>query len=176
MIKATLAGIFTFGMTSAALAQNATPPAAPPARPNCSAPNHRELDYWVGAWNVFDTAQGFQVATSRVERIMDGCSIRESYEAPNAPGGAYSGTSYSSFDRKDGKWHQMYVDVNGNVGLYVGALQGNEIVLEAPGRGGSLQRMTYRPLPDGSVQQIGLVSTDGGKSWAAGYDYTYRKQ
>jgi hypothetical protein len=153
-------------------------PAAPAAasRPNCSAAQYRQLDFWVGDWEVFDTAQGYQIATSKVERILGGCSIKESYDSPRAPGGPYSGTSYSGFDRKDGEWHQMYVDVNGNVTFYAGGLEGPSMVLTAAPPGGALQRMTYRPLGDGGVQQIGLLSTDGGRTWKPGYDYTYRKK
>lgn len=102
------------------------------------------------------------------------CGIRESYDAPKAPGSACSGTSYSAFDRKDGKWHQMYVDVNGNVTWFTGAMDGHDMVLFAPTQGGRQQRMTFRAAADGLVQQIGVTSTDVGKSWTQSYDYTYR--
>ena len=159
----------------AVVASAADAQTAPPAKP-CTAAEHRQLDFWAGEWNVFDTAKGYQVGTSRIEPVMGGCAIKESYDAPAAPGGAYSGTSYSGFDGKDGKWHQLYVDVNGNVTFYTGGLKGADMVLEAAGRSGSLQRMTYRPLKDGAVEQVGLVSTDQGKSWQPGYDYTYRRK
>lgn len=163
-------------MAAAALAQTAAVPAPPPPRPDCSAAPYRQLDFWAGDWQVFDTARGSRVGTSRIEPILNGCAIKESFDAPAAPGGAYAGTSYSGYDRKDGKWHQLYVDVNGSVSWYGGSLQGADLVMEAAARGGALQRMTYRPHPDGSVQQIGVLSTDGGKSWAPGYDYTYRRR
>jgi hypothetical protein len=35
--------------------------------------------------------------------------------------------------------------------------------------------MTYHPLAGGAVEQIGVNSPDGGKTWAPGYDYIYRK-
>jgi hypothetical protein len=158
----------------AVAAAGQTPAATSPAP--CSADEYRQLDFWVGEWNVFDTAKGGQVGTSRIEPVMSGCSIRESYEAPEAPGGAYSGTSYSSFDRNDGKWHQFYVDVNGNATWFTGGLAGRDMVLFANGKGGALQRMSYRPHDDGSVQQIGVTSSDSGKTWQPGYDYTYRRK
>lgn len=158
------------GCAAQRVAQSATPAPAP----NCSAAEFRQLDFWEGEWTVFDTAAGYQVGSSRIERLMLGCGIRESYEAPKAPGGSYSGTSYSAFDRKDGQWHQMYIDINGNVSWFTGGLVGRDMVLLAPTRGGGQQRMTYRPGTDGSVQQIGELSTDEGKSWKPSYDYTYR--
>ncbi len=163
-------------MASLLLATAEAGPAAPAPAALCAGPEFRQLDFWVGRWNVFDTAKGDAVGTSRIERIMNGCSIRESFDAPRAPGGPYSGTSYSGYDRKDGRWRQMYVDVNGNVSLFTGGLEGPDMVMVAPARGGALQRMTYRLHADGSVQQIGVISRDGGKSWSPGYDYTYRRE
>lgn len=160
---------------AAAAATQATT-ASPAQPPLCSAAQYRQFDFWIGAWDVFDTASGARVGSSRIEPAVNTCAISERYEAPQAPGGAYSGASYSGYDRKDGKWHQLYVDVNGNVSWFTGGPEGGDLVLVAPGRGGTLQRMTYRPHPDGSVQQIGTVSADGGRSWSPGYDYTYRRK
>jgi hypothetical protein len=161
-------------------AQSAAAPGQRPAKQAlansvCGNAEHRQLDFWLGQWRVYDTAKGTRVGSSHIEPIMRGCAIKESYEAPQAPGGAYSGTSYSGFDRKDGKWHQLYVDVNGNVTWYTGGVQGGDMVLVATVRGGALQRMTYRPLKGGSVEQVGVISTDGGKTWQPGYDLTYRR-
>jgi len=165
-------------MIAAALAQAgpASTPAHGPQPPPCAGAQYRQLDFWVGAWNVFDTRAGTPVGTSRIERVMNGCAISERYEAPEAPGGTYAGASYSGYDRKDGKWHQLYVDVNGNVSWYSGGLDGSDLVMVAPAPGGRLARMVYRPHGDGSVQQIGTVSADGGSTWSPGYDYTYRRR
>jgi hypothetical protein len=152
--------------------------AAPPARPDCTAIQHHQLDFWIGQWNVYDPVHygDAVIATSRIEPVANGCAIQERFESPSAPGGAYAGTSYSSFDRKDGHWHQMYVDTNGNVNWYSGDFADGAMTLVAPGRQGSLQRMSYRARADGSVEQIGMVSTDGGRSWQPGYDLIYRRR
>ena len=180
MTRTILGALIAAAAASSAGAGAAAPtPAAPPgptaARPDCTPANYRQLDFWVGSWNVFNTADNVPYGTSRIERIMNGCAIKETYDAPNAPLGHYTGTSYSGYDRKDGHWHQMYVDTNGAVTWYGGGLEGSDMALTAAGRGGSLQHMVYRPQPDGSVRQIGTVSTDQGATWKAGYDYTYRR-
>ena len=156
--------------SSAAIAQ------AGPQPPDCSPSEHRQLDFIVGEWDVFNTADNVQYATSRFEKVMNGCGVRENYDSPKAPGGSYYGTSYSAYDRKDGKWHQMYVDTNGDVAWYTGLLSGNEMVLTAPGVGTKVRKMIYRPDANGAFRQIGSVSPDGGKSWNPGYDYTYRRR
>ena len=163
------------GAALATLTATSTSSAPPASSAPCSGEAHHQLDFWIGAWKVFDTAKGYQAGTSQIEPMMNGCGIKESYDAPEAPGGPYSGTSYSGFDRKDQKWHQMYVDVNGNVTWYTGERSGPDMVLRAVAAGGAVQRMTYHPLPGGAVEQIGVVSTDGGKSWQLGYDLTYRR-
>lgn len=156
---------------SSAAAQTA---AGPP--PNCDDAAYRQLDFWIGDWTVFNTADGVEYATSRIERFPGNCAIRETYHSPKAPGGAYIGTSYSSIDFRDDRWHQMYVDNRGGFTWYTGGMEGADMVLIAPARGGATQKMVYSPQADGSVKQIGTVSTDGGKTWAAGYDYTYRRR
>ncbi len=160
-------------LASAASAQTA--PAPPPRPIDCKAAEHRQLDFWVGEWRVFRTADQIEIASSRIEKILGGCAIKESYDSPGAPGGPYAGTSYSAWDFKDRRWRQMYVDTRSSVTLYTGGLDGADMVMTAPGAAG-LQRMAYRPQPDGSVRQIGEVSTDEGKTWKPGYDYTYRRR
>jgi hypothetical protein len=167
--------IFFLAMALAAVSQTATQQAAL-LRGNCLAAEHHQLDFWIGTWKVFQKSDSAtQIATSHIESVMNGCGIRESYKSPNAPGGEYDGTSYSAFNRNDGKWHQFYVDVNGNASWYTGAMEGTDMVLTAPAKAGSLNKMTYHPLAGGVVEQIGMNSTDGGKTWAPGYDYIYRK-
>jgi hypothetical protein len=159
---------------AAVSAQAQTAPAAPPQRPDCKAAEHHQLDYWVGEWRVFQGET--EIAASSIQSVANGCGVSENYTSPGAPGGPYQGLSYSAFNRIDGKWHQFYVDVNGNATWFTGGLEGAAIVLYAPGANGAQQRMTYRPNPDGSVNQIGVFSTDGGQTWQPGYDYQYRRK
>lgn len=173
MQRLAFATFLSLALIGSARAQ--TPPAAPPARPDCKAAEHHQLDFWVGEWRVF-RADGVEIATSSIASVANGCGVSENYNAPLAPGGPYQGLSYSAFDRKDGKWHQFYVDVGGAAAWFTGGLEGSNMVLYAPGANGSRQRMTYRPNADGSVSQVGAVSQDGGQTWTPTYDYTYRRR
>jgi hypothetical protein len=163
-------------VSSAALAQATPPPAGAPAAPPCSAAEKHQLDFWIGEWRVFQQQDGVEVGSSTIAAIENGCGVSEHYSAPRAPGGAYDGVSYSAYDARDGKWHQFYVDTNGNATWYTGGMEGGSMVLYAAARNGAQQRMTYRPNPDGSVNQTGVISTDGGKTWQPGYDYNYRRR
>ncbi len=165
-------------MPSLAIIFAAAAAAATPASTTapCAAAEYHQLDFWAGDWNVFQKSDGTQVGTSHIARVMNGCGISEHFNAPGAPGGAYEGVSTSGYDRSDEKWHQMYVDTNGNVTWYSGELDGSDMVMEAPGTNNTLRKMVYHPLPDGSVEQIGTASIDYGRHYKPGYDYIYRKK
>jgi hypothetical protein len=173
------AALATLALSSAAAAQTApqTTPAAPPPRPNCSPAEHRQLDFWIGEWRVFQKSDGVEVGSSTVTALANGCGVSEHYSSPGAPGGPYEGFSYSAYDTRDGKWHQFYVDVNGSAAWFTGALENGSLALYAAGaQPGAQQRMSYTLNTDGTVEQVGVVSTDGGKSWKPGYDYVYRRR
>lgn len=44
-----------------------------------------------------------------------------------------------------------------------------------PGHARQMTRMTYTPLADGSVEQLGATSDDGGRSWQPSFDFLYRR-
>lgn len=165
--------------SGAAIAAARTPASAAvsgdAAKP-CSGPEYRQLDFWVGEWKVSEASDDSPVGSSKIEIVMDSCGIKESFDAPQKGAADYIGASYSSYDRKDGKWHQMYIDNTGSVGLYTGGLDGADMVMTCPAKGGATQKMIYRRQADGSVRQIGTLSADGGKTWQAGYDYVYRRK
>jgi hypothetical protein len=175
MRNATLLVISLSVAAGFASAQASAPAAVQPATP-CEEPERRQLDFWIGKWDVYNTADGVRYASSLVESIVGGCAISEFYDSPKAPSGPYVGKSYSSFDPKDGHWHQFYVDVNGNATWYTGSLtEVGALTMTAKGPK-AMQEMSYVPQPDGSVRQIGRFSTDDGQTWQTGYDYTYRRR
>jgi len=159
-----------------AISTNASAQASTTAAKPCGAPEYRQLDFWVGEWRVFQASDNSPVGSSKIEIVMEQCGIKESFDAPQAGAADYVGTSYSSYDRKDGKWHQMYIDNSGSVGLYTGGPDANDMTFTCPAKAGATQKMIYRRQADGSVRQIGTLSTDGGKTWQAGYDYVYRRK
>ncbi len=152
--------------------------AAPPPAVDCQDEAHRAIGYWVGDWNVVDTASSTPVASSRIEWAVDGCAIRETYEQKVGPNGKpvrYSGTSHTAYDAASGQWKQFYVDTTGRTAMLDGALQDKRLVLNGQARGRQT-RMIVEALPDGNVRQRGEASSDGGKHWAPTFDFTYRRK
>jgi hypothetical protein len=150
------------------------PPATPPPVQDCRAPEHREFDFWLGAWDV--TNNGKAAGTNRIEGDLSGCVLVEQWKS--ASGGR--GTSLNFFDRRKKSWHQTWIDAQGNALELDGALVGKSMILKsAPQRDASgktaIQRITWTPNADGSVRQHWESSNDGGKTWTTAFDGRYVK-
>ena len=140
------------------------------ANPCRSRPEFRQFDFWIGEWAPQNT-QGVTVGTSSVQLILGDCIIFENWNTPVS-----SGKSFNLFDTRDNKWHQTWVDAQGNMIHYVGGIQDGKMVLvsETVANGKkSLAKMTFSKLPDGSVRQFGEASADDGKTWTPSFDFTY---
>jgi len=157
-------------LPSATLAQ--TPAAAPPI---CDTPQSHQFDFWVGKWEV--TAAGHpevKVADSLIEKLYSGCAIRENWMPLKGPGGG----SLSAYIPEKNGWRQIwvapgdFVDFNGGWNGTTMIIQG---VWPVPNHPTQLSRMTYTPNSDGSVEQKGETSDDGGATWQPGFDFIYRR-
>ena len=92
-------------------------------------------------------------------------------------GGA--GGSLNAYDPIKKHWRQFWIDSDGSSALFTGGWNGKAMVIEGvwpqPGHPDQITRITYTPLPDGSVEQAGESSDDGGKTWKKSFDLLYRK-
>ena len=159
---------------SASCAASAQAPQNPP--PACASAQHRQFDFWVGRWDVYPTGKDKLVAHSLIERLYDGCVIRENW----MPLKGTEGGSLNTYDPEDKHWHQIWMDAaNGRV-AFDGDLQDAKMVLTGNWRGAvtpgqdGLVRMTYSKVEAGAVRQFGEISTDKGKSWKPFFDFTYK--
>lgn len=147
-----------------------------PARPDCSAPEYRQFDFWVGDWDVTNPA-GKQVGTSHITRILKECVIHEDW----TDAGGNKGESYNIWSRSDRNWHQSWVSDAGVLLLLTGGLQEGSMVLEGDSKQGSASvknRITWSVIgkdPD-RVRQHWTQSTDGGSTWTTAFDGTYTRR
>ena len=169
-------------LPSAAAAQT---PVAPP----CSAPEYRQLDFWVGEWDLeFDQAPGQPVgrATNTITREEFGaCVIVERFVQPGgaAGGGDYIGTSYSMWDAQTRQWRQMWVDNGGSVFVLTGGpVTGEDHVFQfttTEPRGGqtpTIRRMIWQDVTaDSLVWRWQSRQADGSWSDLWVLNYTRRK-
>jgi hypothetical protein len=65
---------------SALIVFTAKPPFAQSGSP-CTSPEYRQFDFWVGDWDAIENESGKNIARVPVDRILDGCVLRERYGA-----------------------------------------------------------------------------------------------
>jgi hypothetical protein len=151
------------------LAQTASPPPPPPG---CTAAENHQFDFWLGHWFVVGKA-GKVAGDSRIEAILDGCGVRETWTGASGS----NGTSLNLYNRSNGHWEQYWIDNAGNRLLLRGGLRDGAMVMESVEADGgpSTQRVTWTPNADGTVRQHWEASTDGGKTWATQFDGMYSR-
>jgi hypothetical protein len=170
-----LAGVLalTVGDVDAARAASNPPDQATPAAKPCTAPAHRQFDFWLGDWDV-TTPDGKAAGHNRITPILGGCALREEWTGASGS----HGTSLNMFDAGAGKWRQTWVDDGGTVLLLTGEFRGGKMVLEgdspAAPRAIVRQRITWTPMSGGRVRQLWDSSADG-KSWKIEFDGMYTK-
>lgn len=153
-----------------------SPLAAQEAQPQpCSAAEHRHFDFWVGEWEVVDSA-GSLAGRNRITREMNGCVLRE--EWTSAGGG--TGSSFNIYDAAAGRWHQTWVDASGTLLMLDGGLESAGVMVmegERPANGGGIARHRITWTREGSdrVRQRWDATEDGGATWNVVFDGLYRR-
>lgn len=146
---------------------------SPPAF-GCREAEHRQFDFWLGRWDV--TVSGQAAGTNVITLEEEGCVLHEHWTGSR--GG--TGQSFNWYDRNGGKWHQVWVDNQGNYLHLTGEYRDGRLTLQgtAPGPSGAPQpqRLTFFRNADGTVRQLWETSPDEGKTWQAAFDGLYRKQ
>jgi len=134
-------------------------------------PKSRELDFWIGDWDVVD-ARGGKLGESHVELILADCVVYENWTSSFGS----SGKSFNLWDAGRGRWRQTWVDDSGGLHEYAGTFTGGAMRYEGEtvDRQGKVQklRMSFTPQKDGRVRQLLETSTDG-QSWATAFDGLY---
>ena len=139
-----------------------------------STPEHRQFDFWIGEWDVFQGEQ--KVAESSIQNILDGCVIYENYSQADG----YTGRSFNFYDRHLRKWRQTWVDATGMVSEFAGEIKDGNLFYEGESHYSdgtkALRRMTFTKLAQDRVSQVSEISRDGGKTWKPYYDLLYARK
>jgi hypothetical protein len=147
-----------------------------PMRASCTSADHHQFDFWIGNWEVTDSAGTTVYGTNRVAGEEGGCLVHENWAGSR--GG--TGQSLNFFDPLKQQWEQVWVGSDGLVLQITGHLDGTSMVLQGDGMGpdGKLvrQRAAWTPQPDGRVRQFWQQSTDGGTTWTVAFDGWYRRK
>jgi hypothetical protein len=168
-LAAALGAIFVATLVSFARADE-----KPPA---CAQDTHfNQQDFALGDWDVYTGGQ--KTATVRLEKVLNGCGIRETWTPVGKPEG--HGMGLFTYSRLLGHWGYFWVADTGQTTAFTGDAPGaNEMLYltEAPlPTGGKKQRhWTLKVQPDGSIQELSVGSTDG-QNWSKEYELVWRKR
>lgn len=140
----------------------------------CSSAEYHQFDFWIGDWQVSDVSDPQTIsARVKVERILNGCALKETYEGSSG----VSGQSFSIFDRTRGVWHQTWVTSHGQLLIVEGAWTNGKMVLsgidKTPDGKDRLVRGTWIPEKDG-LRETAVRSIDSGKTWVPWFDLSFR--
>jgi hypothetical protein len=148
---------------------------------------HRQLDFWVGDWDVVvkarpkpDAPWVEQRGRNRVTRVLDGCGIEESFSATGGASGDWAGKSLSRFVDAEGKWRQTWIDDGGGYMPFVGEKRGGDVVLVGEPKTAlgvtTVMRMVFTNITEDSFLWRWEASKDGGSAWETKMTIEYRRR
>lgn len=141
-----------------------------------SAPEYRQLDFWIGDWNV-KTESGEIAGTNNVQLVLGKCALLENWVG--SKGG--SGKSLSFYNKESKKWQQTWIDDVGGVIEAFGEVGANRMQFttsEKIQRDGTkkITRITLSSIAGDRVKQQGESSSDGGKTWKPTFTLIYERK
>ena len=162
-------------VTGVMLATGPSTTAAEASQPKaCSSAVYRQFDFWLGRWDV--TANGKPAGKNRIESVLDGCALLESWTGASGS----TGHSLNTYDATRSVWHQTWVDNSGLLLTLEGHLQAGAMVLEGMTAAShdmpaTRHRITWTPQPNGDVRQLWQSSKDEARTWQTEFDGLYQR-
>lgn len=175
----TLLALTTINASTAYAQQSATQPAsaqtssaAAAAQPCRASEAYRQLDFWVGEWEV-QGPKGKTAGTSSVQLILNDCVVFENWTGASG----YTGKSFNLYNAQARKWKQIWVDDRGGILEFTGEFKDGAMRYtgQSTAQDGKpvIDRLTFFPLAEGRVRQLWEQSPDQGKTWNTIFDGTY---
>lgn len=147
---------------------------------HCGQPEFRQLDFWVGEWDVRWDASGEQAAgrgTNIVTRELDNCVIQERFTGDASTQGLV-GHSVSTYHKAPKLWRQTWVDNQGGYFALTGGLVENKFILENTRLrdGAPYLRMVFEDIKPDSLTWRWQRSRDAGKTWEDSWVIYYARK
>jgi hypothetical protein len=142
----------------------------------CAAnPESRQLDFWLGEWNV--TYPGMpHSSSSKVVLDLDQCAVAETWDG----GKGHTGKNMFAYSSDDKRWHGMFVDNQGRVHVFEGKVADGYAEFSGPSRSPDgqavLNRIKVVRQGVNKVEQSWEKSKDNGLSWAVEFRGEYSRK
>jgi hypothetical protein len=164
--------------STAATAQS--PGQSQPAPAPCSTPEFRQMDFWVGTWDVrWETGGGVTAGsgTNVITREYGGCVVQEQFDGGPGTGGLI-GHSVSIYDAQAKRWRQTWVDNQGGYFALAGGPEGETFVLVSHRFADQVPqaRMVFEEIEPNSLTWRWQRSTDGGATWTDSWVIFYQRR
>jgi len=142
----------------------------------CCSEDHQQFDFWVGDWNVYDTA-GNKVGENTIVKLEKECIISEHWRSTQ--GG--TGRSYNFFNKTDSTWNQLWIDSRGNHLELKGNAGPNKMTLSSELIAGQKadfyrNRITWTKNEDESVTQFWEILDTSDQVLSVAFKGIYRKK
>lgn len=141
----------------------------------CSTGESRQLDYWVGNWNVTSPGSDYK-GVSKVAISMDKCLFTENWDN----GKGHIGKNLFAYSPDDKTWYGMFADNEGRVHIFTdGKVNGGAAVFHGPSRSETgatvLNRITIRKVSPAKVERTWEKSNDNGATWNTVFQGEYTR-
>lgn len=136
---------------------------------------YREFDFWIGEWDVYKQDTDTIVGKSKIEQIVDGKVIKETYHSTTSK---YHGTSLNTYNPRTDQWEQFWVDNSGLTLHITGNIEDHKMVLQnkiSTEKGILSNKVKWQKNKNNTVRQTWSQSTDQEKTWKVVFDGEYRK-
>ena len=141
-------------------------------------PEHRQFDFWLGEWDVYDQNDN-KAGMNRIQKTETGCLLLEQWTGTTGS----TGTSMNFYDPEQKVWEQIWVGGGGGslIRIRGGLTKDGSMRLEGSIFYISTQivypfRGTWTLLPDKRVRQFFEQSTDDGETWQPWFEGFYVRQ
>jgi|SRR5579862_216840 len=168
---------FIFVVVITALCSFVTPHAfgAADLTPCSATSENRQLDYWLGDWNVtYPGASGG--STSEVSLELDKCLLVERWNG----GMGHSGQNMFAYSSDDKSWHGMFADNQGRVHVFEGKVSAGSAEFYGPSINANgetiLNRIKVVRISPDKVEQSWEKSADKGRTWTMEFRGEYSRK
>jgi hypothetical protein len=142
----------------------------------CCTESYKQFDFWIGEWNVYDTA-GNKIGENLITKLENDCLISEHWTSVTGN----TGRSFNYFDNNDSTWNQTWVDNQGtNLVLKGKAAPGKMILKSALQKGNSIDwyanKITWTRNADNSVTQVWEIVDKNDKTLSIAFKGNYKRK
>jgi hypothetical protein len=144
--------------------------------PACSTEEYRQLDFWLGNWDLSWTPTGVDdngTGTNDITLTLDTCVVQESFKAAGT-----TGHSVSIYHAPPKKWRQTWVDNTGGYYALAGGPddEGFRLDMTRISEKSPYMRMIWRNIEKNSMDWHWQRSPDKGSSWEDSWVIHYERR